>query len=394
MMGHHFRALWNDPRPAQAPGPSRRDWALVAVFVAWSLIEALLRDDLLAAVVPGRAGGGLAGRPLVVAVSGVIALTLPWRRTRPLGAVVVAFGTLLAFDVLRIVEVEGTGLASIAAVLLLPYALCRWGSGREVALGLTLILSWLAVTHVADPTPLGEMVAGVAFFLLSAAVGAALRFQAHARTRAVEQAKLRERSELARELHDAVGHHVSAIAIQAQAGRALAASQPERALGVLGTIEEAAARALAEMRAMVGVLREDAGPELAPRAGVADIRRLVREDEGAARVDVQLTGDLENLSPAVDSALYRIAQEAVTNALRHARQASEVNVIVDGEGREVRLSIRDDGAPGSGGRTPPGYGLVGMAERASLLGGTLQAGLDPDGGWTVDAVLPKEVTRT
>lgn len=149
------------PRPTQAPEPRGRDWALVAVLAAWSLIEAVLRD-------------GLAWRPLVVAVSGVIALTLPWRRTQPLRAVVVAFGTLLAFDVIRIVSLEGTGLTSIAAALLLPYALCRWGSGREAVLGLTLILSWLAVTHIADPTPPGEVVAAVAFFLLSAALGAAV----------------------------------------------------------------------------------------------------------------------------------------------------------------------------------------------------------------------------
>ncbi len=386
-MGHNLRALWDDPRPTQAPEPRGRDWALVAVLAAWSVIEAVLRD-------------GLAWPPLVVAVSVIIALTLPWRRTQPLRAVVVAFGTLLAFDVIRIVSLEGTirivslegtGLTSIAAALLLPYALCRWGSGREAVLGLTLILSWLAVTHIADPTPPGEVVAGVAFFLLSAAVGAAMRFQAHARTRAIEQAKLRERSELARELHDAVGHHVSAIAIQAQAGRALAASQPERALSVLGTIEEAAARTLAEMRAMVGVLRDDAGPELAPRAGVADIARLARVNEGAARVDVRMAGDLEHLSPAVDTALYRIAQEAVTNALRHARHVTEVHVIVDGEGREVRLTIRDDGASGSGGRAAsPGYGLVGMAERAGLLGGALRAGPAAAGGWQVQAVLPRD----
>jgi signal transduction histidine kinase len=377
-MGPNLRALWDDPRPAQAPGPRGWDWALVAMLIVWSVTEALLRD-------------GLAWRPLALAVSGVIAVTLPWRRTQPLRAVMVAFGTLLAFDVLRIVSLEGTGLASIAAALLLPYALCRWGSGREAVPGLALILSWLVVTHIADPTPPVDVATAVAFFGLSAAVGAALRFQAHARTRAIEQAKLRERSELARELHDAVGHHVSAIAIQAQAGRALAASQPARALSVLSTIEEAAARTLAEMRAMVGVLRDDAEPALAPRAGVADIERLAREDEGAARIDVQLTGDLENLSPAVDTALYRIAQEAVTNALRHARHATEVNVIVDGEGREVRLTIRDDGASSSGAHVvSPGYGLVGMTERAGLLGGALRAGPAATGGWLVEAVFPRD----
>lgn len=377
MVGHGLRALWDDPRPAGASGPNRRDRALVAVFLAWSAIEVVLRD-------------GLAWRPLVLLVSVVVAVALPWRRTQPLRTVVVAFGTLLLGDVLRIVAVEGSGLASVAAVLLLPHALCRWGSGREVALGLPVILSWLGVTHIADPAPVGEVVAAVAFFLLSAAVGVALRFQAQARDRAVEEAKLRERSALARELHDAVGHHVTAIVIQAQAGRALAAADPQRALGVLTTIEDAAARTLLEMRAMVGVLRDGRGPRLAPRAGVADIRRLAGEDDEAVPVDVHLTGDLADLSPAVDAALYRIAQEAVTNARRHARHASGVTVEVDGGDREVRLVVRDDGMAGGGRPAPPGYGLVGMAERAGLLGGALRAGPEAGGGWQVEAVLPRD----
>lgn len=376
MVGHALRALWDEPRPAQPPGPVRRDWALVAVVAAWSVIEALLRN-------------GLAWRPLVLAVSFVVVLTLPWRRTHPLRAVVVAFGTLLAFDVSRIAVVDGTGLASIAAVLLLPYALFRWGAGHEAMLGLGLILVWLAVTHIADPTPPAEVVAGFAFFLLSAASGAAIRFGANARARAIEQVKLRERSDLARELHDAVGHHVSAIAIQAQAGRALAASQPDRALSVLATIEEAASRTLAEMRAIVGVLRDGAEPELSPQAGVGDIRRLARDDEGAPHVGVQLTGDLDDLTPAVEVALYRIAQEAVTNALRHARDATRIEVTINGEGRQVRLTVHDDGAPSSGGQAS-GYGLVGMTERANLLGGTLRAGPAPAGGWQVDAAFPRD----
>ena len=355
----------------------RQDWALVAVVMAWTALEAFVRD-------------GLAWLPLVVAVSVVIALTLPWRRTHPLPAVVVGFGTLLASDLLRTVSLDGRGLTSIAVVLLLPYALFRWGSGREAALGLGLILVWLPVTHVADPAPAGEVVAGVTFFLLSAVLGAAMRFQGNARARAIEQGKLLERSALARELHDAVGHHVSAIAVQAQAGRALAASQPDRALSVLATIEEAAARALAEMRAMVGVLRDGAEPELAPRSGVADIGRLARSGENAPRVHVLLRGDLDGLSPAVDVALYRIAQESITNALRHARHATKVDVTVEGDGPQVRLTVRDDGLPvGANRAAAPGYGLVGMTERAALLGGSLSAGPSGAGGWRVEAVLPR-----
>jgi signal transduction histidine kinase len=381
MVGTALRALWAEPRPPHAPVRVWRDWALVAVVVSWSVAETMLRQDL-------------AWRPLVLTVSVVLALTLLWRRTHPLAAVAVAFGTLVAFDVARIfAAADATGLWSIAAVLVLPYALLRWGAGREATVGLGVILVWLAITHVADPTGAAEVVAGYAFFLFSAALGASIRFHAGARVRDIEQAKLRQRNELARELHDTVGHHVSAIVIQAQAGRALAASHPDRALATLETIEEAASRTLEEMRAMVGVLRDGAEPDTAPQPGVADITRLTRSVGGWPRVDVQLSGGLDDLDPAVGVALYRIAREAVTNAVRHGRDATHVVVHVADEGEQVRLTVRDDGAASALGHPPPGYGLVGMAERASLLGGTLQAGRAPDGGWTVDAALPKDRGR-
>jgi signal transduction histidine kinase len=383
-----LRGLWAEPRPAHPPVRVWRDWALVAVLVSASVLELLLREDR-------------AWAPLVLAVSVVVALTLLWRRTHPLAAAAVAFGTMLAWDVARIVVIDATNLLTIAGLLLLPYALFRWGSGREAAVGLGIILGWLPVTHVADPTASAQVglapsevvtvVGGYGFFLFSAALGASIRFHANARVRDIEQAKLRQRNELARELHDAVGHHVSAIAIQAQAGRAVAASNPDRALDTLATIEEAASRTLEEMRAMVGVLREGAEPDFAPQPGLADIEQLARSGGGWPRVDVQVAGDFAALSPGVGVALYRIAQEAVTNAVRHARDSTRITVQVADEDEQVRLTVRDDGAANGTGRTPPGYGLVGMAERASLLGGSLQAGPDPDGGWTVDAVLPKGV---
>jgi signal transduction histidine kinase len=381
MVRSALRALWAEPRPPHPPVRVWRDRALVAVLVSWSVIETTVRDDL-------------ARRPVALAVSLVIVLALLWRRTRPLGAVAVAFGTLIAFDVARIVAIDGTGPTSIAAVLVLPYSLFRWGAGREAAIGLGMILVWLAVTLAAVSADPAEAVAGYGFFLFSAALGASIRYHAGARVRDIEQAKLRQRNQLARELHDTVGHHVSAIAIQAQAGRALAASHPDRALATLATIEEAASRTLEEMRAMVGVLRDGTEPDLAPHPGVAEIEQLARSVGGWPRVDVQLSGDLDDLDPSVGVALYRIAQEAVTNAVRHARHATRAVVHVADEGERVRLTVRDDGEGGATGHPAPGYGLVGMAERASLLGGTLQAGPDPDGGWTVDAVLPRSVATT
>jgi signal transduction histidine kinase len=383
-----LQGLWAEPRPAHAPVRVWRDWALLAVLASGSALELLLREDR-------------AWAPLVLAVSLVVALTLMWRRTHPLAAAAVAFGTMIAWDVARIFVIDATNLLTIAGLLMLPYALFRWGSGREAAVGLGIILGWLPVTHVADPTASAQVglpptevvtvVGAYGFFLFSAALGASIRFHAHARTRDIEQAKLRQRNELARELHDAVGHHVSAIVIQAQAGRALAASQPDRALGTLETIEETASRTLKEMRTMVGLLRDGAGPDFAPQPGLADIERLARRVGGWPRVDVQVAGDFAALSPGLGVALYRIAQESVTNAVRHARYATRITVRVGDEDEQVRLTVRDDGAAGPTGHTPAGYGLVGMAERASLLGGTLQAGPDPDGGWTVSALLPKGV---
>ena len=353
------------------------DWLLVAGLVSWSLVEAVLRDDL-------------AWPPAALAVAVVVALALLWRRTHPLASVAVAFGALIAFDLARLAAgVDQWGLNSVAAALLLPYALFRWGAGREAATGLLLILVWLVVTNVADPVGAYGTVAGFGFFLFSAAFGAAIRFQTTDRARAIEEVKLRQRNELARELHDAVGHHVSGIAVQAQAGRALAAADPTRALAVLETIERTASRALEEMRAMVGVLREGAEAEYVPQPGVADIERLARSVDGGPRVEVRLPAGLDGISPSVAAALYRIAQEAVTNALRHARHASRISVEVADEGDVVRLTVRDDGEAAATGRRPPGYGLAGMTERAALLGGTFRAGPDPGPGWTVRAVLPK-----
>ncbi|WFE39269.1 histidine kinase [Micromonospora sp. WMMD998] len=368
--------IWAEPRPARPPVRVWRDWTLSSALVVISVVEMLLRDDR-------------AWAPLLVGVSVVVAACLLYRRTRPLAAVTVAFGTVLAFDIARIAVIDASGLLGTAGLLVLPYALLRWGAGREVALGLAVILTWIPVTLVAEPTSPAEKAAGYGFFLFSAALGAAVRYRTRSHDRDIEQVRLRQRNELARELHDTVGHHVSAIAVQAQAGRALAAADPKRALATLVTIEEEASRTLREMRALVGALRDGTDAELAPRRGVVDIRRLTRPGGEVLGVRVQVSGDAEAVEPAVGTALYLIAAEAVTNATRHARGATGVTVGVTASHSRVHLRVHDDGEATTTSSPHAGYGLRGMAERANLLGGTLRAGPDPDGGWSVDASLPR-----
>lgn len=380
MLTEALRSLWAEPRPVNPPRRVWRDWALVAVLATWSVAEAVLREDLTS-------------RPLVLLAVLVVLAPLLWRRSHPLGAVAVSFGTLTAVDIARILlGEEAYLLSSISAVLVLAYALFRWGAGREAATGLGVILVWLVITHVADPMSTAEMAAGYGFFLFAAALGAAIRYHAKTRIREIDEARAREREQLARELHDTVAHHVSGIAIQAQAGRAVAASHPERATEVLAVIEDAAARTLTELRTMVGVLRATEEADFTPRPGVADLERLAGEADGGPPVHVELSGELDDLSPALDAALYRLAQESVTNARRHARCASRVTVRVVGNPERVQLTVDDDGDPSTPVGNASGYGLIGMRERATLLGGTFHAGPTAGRGWRVEAMLPRAGT--
>src|SRR3954454_19057636 len=249
MATNALHALWAEPRLTNAPDPGPRDWALVAVFLCWSLVEVVLRQSLVLR-------HDLAPRPLLLLDTLAVLGSLPWRRTQPLVAVVVSFGTVTIVEIVRILTgSQGGLLSSTSAALILAYALFRWGSGREAAIGLGLILLWQPITTVADPTSLADTVGSYAFFLSAAALGAAVRYRVKFRIRDIDQAKAREREQLARELHDTVAHHVSGIAIQAQAGRAIAASQPERAVEALAVIEDAATSTLTELRAIFGVLR-------------------------------------------------------------------------------------------------------------------------------------------
>jgi len=376
--------LWAEPRVPDAPGPVWRDWVLVSALVPVVLLEGVFRENLVWRV------------PSVVVALALLP-TLPWRRTHPLHSIAAAFGLVTVVEVASLLLVDDwRGLDSTVFVILLVYALLRWGSGRDAVIGLAivsipvLLIAVEAQTSDAAEVTLGGVAQGAVFVLLVAAVGASVRYADTARRRGMDQMKLLEREQLARELHDTVAHHVSAIAIRAQAGRVVASTDPAAAVEALVVIERKASRTLAEMRSMVGALRQGEEPDLTPQRGVAQVEDLVTGPGERPQVDVELSGDFDGLRPSVDAAIFRLAQESITNAVRHARHATRVQVAVRGEPDCVRLTVHDDGEPGPfDPRTATGFGLVGMAERAKLLGGTLEAGPDRNRGWTVTAVLPR-----
>ncbi len=380
MISSVVRSLRDEPRAAAPPVRVWRDWALVAFLLLTAVLEGIFRTDV-------------AWRPVALGLAVALVFPLLWRRTHPLAVVAVVFGAVFVLNLATLVDgsAASVGLYTMIYVVLLPYALLRWASGREVMIGLPIIVVAALLGIASDFNGFGEAAAGFVFLMFPAALGALVRSWTTSRTREIDQVRMREREQLARELHDTVAHRVSAMVIRAQAGRVVARSDPEAALAALRVIEDEGSRTLAEMRIMVGALRDREDAELAPQNGIADIERLAGSLDDEPRVQVRLTGDLDALSPAVGAATYRIAQESVTNALRHARNATRIDVQVVGGDQAVRLTVRDDGEPVHASGVVPGYGVVGMTERAALLGGTLAAGPRPDHGWVVDAVLPRVV---
>jgi signal transduction histidine kinase len=367
-----LRSIWD--APAATPSPPRRvwrDWVLVTVLPLLAVFEAAARPD-----VPWRW--------LWAVVLVALVPTLLWRRTRPLLMLTIAFGVGSIFTVVTGGDPQ---LVTAAYFLLLVYAVVRWGSGRAMLFAGVLMLASSALSYALGPASIGDVIGGLAVVITTITLGVAFRWRAAARARELDRVKLLEREHLARDLHDTVAHHVSAIAVQAQAGTAVASTDPDAAAEVLRVIEGEASRTLAEMRSIVRVLRREDELDTAPSPGIADLRQLAREEPGGPVVDVRLAGAVDVIPPTIAAAVYRLAQEGVTNARRHARNATRVDVRVHAGAAGIRLDVRDDGDPAAS--AVRGYGITGMIERATLLGGTCEAGPAPGGGWVVTAVLPR-----
>jgi signal transduction histidine kinase len=371
-------SVWRLPAPRDARPAGRLDHAFVGVVAVLAVIEvAVLRPDL-----PLRwlsLAGFLVWLP-----------TLLVRRTRPMLTVTVFGAAILALlMVSRVTDGAPPGDLNTAIVaLLIPYSLARWARGEDAVMGLLLFLLIAGGSLVAQDLPAADRIGGTAVIVAAVALGATVRARSMLHTRQLDDVRRGERERLARDLHDTVAHHLTAIAISAQAGLAVAGRDPAAATDALRRIDEEATRTLAETRKVLRLLRTD---EEAPDRPLADLRGLASGGPGPV-VTVAVDDDLEDLSPTVAAALQRIAQEAVANSRRHARDATFVQVRVTREEDGVQLVVTDDGRGSTG--SGDGFGIVGMTERAVLLDGRLEAGsLAPLVGWRVTATLPLEEAR-
>jgi signal transduction histidine kinase len=276
---------------------------------------------------------------------------------------------------------------------------------REALAGVPLIVAAAAIAVRNEPDSSAEETLFITIILLCAWVGgfALSRKLAEAReaeerattlaaeqTRLAEEAVEEERSRIARELHDVVAHHVSVMTVQAGAVRRLLKPEQEREREALVSVEETGRKALTEMRRLLGVLKEEAAPApLAPQPGMATLDTLLDQvREAGLPVELSTEGQAVELAPGVDLSAYRIIQEALTNALKHAGPARAWVVVRYGE-KNLELEIANDGR--SDGNSPAsGHGLVGMKERVAVYGGELESGPRPGGGFAVRARLPIE----
>ena len=287
---------------------------------------------------------------------------------------------------------------------LLGFVVGRWAASlvASVLLGLLVIASPVVAGLLQDPAEItvGVWILGIAFPWV---VGRAMAHQREltlqldaTRRELAQQALLEERRQIARDVHDSVGHGVAALMLQVTSARHVLRRDPEAAEQALQSAEEVGRRSMQELRRTVALLRRDDESGVAPPPpSVGDIATLVDQARaGGLNVELRTRGDLGGLAPSVGVALYRIAEEAVGNAARHAPRASTVLGIEVGDGRatlvaETRGATRD--RPG-GEVERPGYGLVGMRERATALGGELAAGPTPE-GWRVSCRLPLDAAE-
>ena len=372
-----FLSVWRMPAADGARPTDRGDWAFVAAVAVAAVLEAALRPEMQL-------------RWVSVAALLLWLPTLVVRRTQP-GSMLLAFmAVYLVQTVLEAAADLGRpdDLTVGIVALLIPYSLSRWAGGQTLLVGLAVFYSAAGSSLVLQDLAPADRVGGAAVVVAATAIGLAVRGRASLQARQLDDVRERERERLARDLHDTVAHHLTAIAISAQAGLAVADDDPAAARDALRRIDEEATRTLAETRSVVRALRTDDDAPERPLLGLTD---LADPDLPGPAVELDVTAELDELPPTVAAAVQRIAQEAVANARRHARDATVVRVALRTHGEQVELTVTDDGR--AVGHPASGFGLVGMAERAALLGGTVVAGPHEPHGWRVTAVLPTEERR-
>jgi signal transduction histidine kinase len=388
----------DDVLAASDPAPTARpallpDVALAAALTAFAQLDIHLDLDNSAQFGPQWA---------VVLSSLVATAALAFRRRAPLATMLVVAAAVAGPQLGTVLTITLWG--HFLPLLVAAYSVVRHADRERAALGLLVAVTALAVLFLRVPS-IGTA-ANVPFAFVPLAVVTAVgrglrrRDRSHA-TLSLQASRLAdeqaawardavaaERARIARELHDVVAHCVSVMVIQAGAAEDLLDRDPDGARQPLRAVQQTGQQAVAELGHMLGLLRRAATSEtLVPQPGVAQLPELLahlREAGLSVRYDVE--GTPRDLPPGLDVALYRLAQEALTNVLKHARGA-RATVVLRYADAAVELAVHDDGRAAVSGPAL-GHGLIGMRERVALYGGSLEAGPRPGGGFAVDAVLP------
>ena len=361
--------------------PLAFDRGLAVVLVAVAELEIWLTND--------------AGSHQVVAtvVAPLLGATVAVRRLYPLLAGIVAQTVVaVAFAFWSDTQIFGSSIAWFCSL----YALTAWTTPRRFAAGaayvfasnLAAIAGSAASAHSSVPF---AVVTLVVMLLVRRVLGDRERrvtLAERERDLAAREAVVEERARIARELHDAIAHDVSMMVVQAGAERRVAEGGSTRE--TLQTIEQIGRGALVEMRRLVGMLRSDGGDPLTPQPGLAELPGLVAQvREAGLPVELEVEGERRELPVGIELSAYRIVQEALTNALKHAGDARAAVRVLYGPD-SLELEIVDDGAGDPEGAAAPGggHGLVGMRERVALYGGHFDADRRPGGGFAVRVLLP------
>jgi signal transduction histidine kinase len=370
-----------------------------------------MRDEL-PSLIRRRGDAVLAGAITALALVQIVLLDESAGFRLALAAVAVALGAAAAhrvrvpllflglFVFISVVAAAGPPLPQVDSlglfVLLAVYSAAAHTSGRRAQLagGLTVALY---ITDLAADSE-GIYVEGIVFYALLFGlpwVAGRTVQRWHLSERRAEQERanaqaaiVEERAGIARELHDVVAHAISVMLLQARGGRRVLQAEPADASEAFATIERTGHQALEEMRRLLGMLRAtDEQLALAPQPTLKELDRLVEQVRAAGLpVEVAVEGEPRELPPGLDLSAYRIVQEALTNALKHAGPA-RARVLLRYDSDELELEIADDGL-GTGDGSGSGQGLIGMRERISVYGGELQAGRRPEGGYVLRARLP------
>ena len=349
-------------------------------------------------------GSAVADRPRAAVGTAALAVAVAVRRRWPLGAASVFPAVLVEGMVFGGRSSQGPTAGVIVAGLMLWYGLGAFAQPRR---SLWMLAATVAITSLNALTKPGGGVSAVfpmaLAVLLCYALGRAMAARAvreHAARTAAEQldsalvrgaraAALGERARIARELHDVIAHSVSVMVIQAGGARLVMDAEPGRAEESLRSVERAGRDALAELRRLLGALGEDPYA-LAPQPGLGDIGPLLADArKSGIDADLRVDGRPVPVPPALELCAYRIVQESLTNAIKHAAPASASVNVRWGEDA-LELEVCDDGRRGTRRprRSPGGHGIPGMRERVALHCGTLEAGARPTGGFSVRARLP------